>query len=281
MATPSSRTQTEYSPVDNTESPASSRLISLTRVPAASSGGHVDLPAATIAEAIRAAVARSTPAESLQAVIAMAVQTGPCDGASITMRGAGKTVDTVASSDGKVEQADLLQYELGEGPGLEAVWTDGVFIVPDLVADGRWPHWSPRAAELGIGASLAVHLFTDAALGSLNLYSLAPRGFSESDIENAKVIAAQASVVLAYARTQQNLWHAIDTRNLIGQAQGILMQRYGLTAPKAFAVLRRYSQHHNIKLTVLAEQLTTTGQLPHLDNSPHPGNLPISEWGSG
>ena len=277
MATPNSRTPSDFPPIDNWEGPARSRLASLTRIPASSSGGHVDLPAATIAEAIRTAVARSTPAEALQGVIAMAVQTGPCDAASITMRGAGKTVDTVASSDAKVEQADLLQYELGEGPSLDAVWTNGVFIVPNLVADGRWPHWAPQAAELGIGASLAVHLFTDAALGSLNLYSLAPRGFTESDIENAKVIAAQASVVLAYARTQQNLWQAIDVRNLIGQAQGILMQRYGLTAPKAFAVLRRYSQHHNIKLTVLAEQLTTTGQLPHLDNSPHPGNLPIDE----
>lgn len=274
MSNPNSRAPTEHSLTTDAECRARSRLASLTRVPAASNGGHVDLPAATIAEAIRAAVARSSPAESLQAVIAMAVQTGPCDAASLTMR-AGKSVETVASSDAKVEQADLLQYELGEGPSLDAVWTDGVFIVPDLISDGRWPRWAPRAAEMGIGASLAVHLFTDAALGSLNLYSLSPREFTESDIENAKVIAAQGSVVLAFARTQQNLWRAIDSRNLIGQAQGILMQRYGLTAPKAFAVLRRYSQQHNVKLTMLAEQLATTGQLPHLDDAPHPGTRPV------
>ena len=99
--------------------------------------------------------------------------------------------------------------------------------------------------------------------------------FTDTDIENARVIAAQASVVVAYGRAQENLWRAIDARNLIGQAQGMLMQRYGLTGEKAFAVLRRYSQHHHIKLTVLAEQLTTTGQLPDLDADSHSDNLQI------
>ena len=71
--------------------------------------------------------------------------------------------------------------------------------------------------------------------------------------------------MLAYAITTQTFGGWWDARNLIGQAKGMLMARYGLTAPKAFAVLRRYSQHHNIKLTVLAEQLTNIGQLPDLD----------------
>ena len=66
---------------------------------------------------------------------------------------------------------------------------------------------------------MSVHLFTDTALGSLNLYSLHPRDFGHADLEAARVIGAHASVVLAYARTEQNLWQAIDTRNLIGQAQ--------------------------------------------------------------
>ncbi|MET0865569.1 MAG: GAF and ANTAR domain-containing protein [Nakamurella sp.] len=247
----------------------------LTRRPAASSGGPVDLPVALVAEGVRAAVARSTPTESMQAVLDMAVQTGPCDAASITFIGAGKSIETIAASDDRVRKADELQYATGGGPCLDAVWTDGVFIVPDLLKDGRWPEWAPRAADLGIGASISVHLFTNAALGSLNLYSLAPRTFTDTDVENARVIAAQASVVVAYGRAQENLWRAIDARNLIGQAQGMLMQRYGLTAEKAFAVLRRYSQHHNIKLTVLAEQLTTTGQLPDLDADSHSDSLRI------
>jgi len=248
---------------------------SMTRRPAASGGGPVDLPVSLVAEGVRAAVARSTPTESMQAVLDMAVQTGPCDAATITFLSAGKTIETIAASDDRVRKADELQYATGEGPCLDAVWTDGVFVVPNLLADGRWPDWATRAAELGIASSISVHLFTNAALGSLNMYSLAPREFTDTDIENARVIAAQASVVVAYGRAQENLWRAIDARNLIGQAQGMLMQRYGLTGEKAFAVLRRYSQHHNIKLTVLAEQLTTTGQLPDLDAQSHSDNVRI------
>lgn len=86
--------------------------------------------------------------------------------------------------------------------------------------------------------------------------------YDHGDLETARVIAAHASVVLAYARTEQNLWQAVDARDLIGQAEGILMARYHLTAPAAFAVLRRHSQQHNIKIAVLAKQLTTTVHLP-------------------
>ena len=202
-------------------------LRSLLRIPAAASPtGPVDLPAAVLVEAARAAAAQAAPGEALRAVIEMAVQIGPCEAASITMLGPGKTVDTVAASDDRIEKADQLQYELGEGPCLDAIWTDGVFLIPDLTAEGRWPDWAARTTELGIGASLSVHLFTDSTLGSLNLYSLAPRVFTDTDIENARVIAAQASVILAYTRTQQDLWRTIDSRNLIGQAQGCKWSNY-------------------------------------------------------
>jgi GAF domain-containing protein len=234
----------------------------------ARSGVGTGLPAGTFAEAARAAAARRTPAEALSAVITLAEKVGPCEAASITMR-SGAEVESVAYSTDLILKADTLQYELGEGPCLDAVWTDGVNIIPDLMADGRWPRWAPQAAALGMGSSLSVHLFTDTALGSLNLYSLHAREYTATDVETAKVIAAHASVVLAYTRTEQNLWHAIDTRNVIGQAQGMLMQ-YGITPDKAFAVLKRYSQTQNTKLAVLAEHLTRTGELPDIDPENHP-----------
>jgi GAF domain-containing protein len=175
-------------------------------------------------------------------------------------------MSTVAASDQRVREADRLQYEFAEGPCRDALRADGIFLVPDVATDRRWPRWAPEAKRLGIGASMSVHLYADTQLGSLNLYSLAPRTFSAVDVENARVIAAQASVVVAYTRTVENLRRTIESRNLIGQAQGMLMQRYGLTAERAFAVLRRHSQTHNIKLARLAEQLTTTGLLPGLDD---------------
>jgi len=229
----------------------------------ARSGTGNGLPAGVYAEAVRTAITRKSPADALAAVLDMAVTSGPGEQASITMR-TGRAVESIAYSSDLILQADQLQYELNEGPCLDAVWTDGVFVIPDLRADGRWPRWAPAAAGLGVGSSVSVHLFTDTALGSLNLYSLHPRDYDHADLEAAKVIGAHASVVLAYARTEQNLWQAIDTRNLIGQAQGILMQQYGITADRAFNVLRRYSQHHNLKLAAVAEHLTTTRTLPHL-----------------
>ena len=230
----------------------------------ARSGIGTGLPAGVYAEAVREAAARKTPAEALASVIEMAVSSGPCEAASITMR-TGQGVESVAYSSELILQADRLQYELGEGPCLDAVWTDRVFVVPNLIADGRWPRWAPAAVDLGVGSSVSVHLFTDTSLGSLNLYSLHPRDYQHADLEAAKVIGAHASVVVAFARHEQDLWHAIDTRNLIGQAQGILMQKYGLTAERAFGVLRRYSQQHNMKLAAVAQQLTTTRALPGWD----------------
>jgi hypothetical protein len=164
---------------------------------AAYGGGPVDLPTGEVAEAVRAAVTQRSPDESLQTVIEMAVECGPCDAASITMLGPGGVPETIAYSDDRVLKSDQLQYQLGEGPCLDAVWTNGMFVIPDVPADGRWPRWAPQAAGFGIGASLAVHLFTDAALGAINLHSRDPREFDDVDVENARVIAAHASVVVA------------------------------------------------------------------------------------
>ena len=119
---------------------------------ARSGPGH-GLPAGVYAEAVRTAITRKSPAEALAAVIDMAVTSGPGDQASITMR-TGRAVDSVAYSSDLILQADQLQYDLSEGPCLDAVWTDGVFVVPDLLADGRWPRWAPAAASLGVGSSI-------------------------------------------------------------------------------------------------------------------------------
>jgi GAF domain-containing protein len=227
-------------------------------------GGPVQMPAGRVAEALRTALTRSSPEAAVQEVIDMAVQSGPCDAASITVLGEGQELATVAWSDDQTLKADQLQYQFGQGPCVDAVWTDGVFVVPDLLQDGRWPRWASAAAGLGMGAVLSVHLFTDHTLGSINLYASGPRGYDHADVEAARVIAAHASVVLAHTRTERNLWRAIDTRNIIGQAQGILMERYRLTAAAAFQVLRRCSQQRNVKLVVLAQQLASTGQLPDL-----------------
>jgi hypothetical protein len=109
---------------------------------------------------------------------------------------------------------------------------------------------------------LGIRLHTTATtIGSLNLYDTRPDHFTEEDRDVAHIFARHAAVALSSARETANLCKAIDARRLIGQAQGILMERFDMDADQAFAVLRRYSQDHNVKLHVVAERLISTRTL--------------------
>lgn len=215
------------------------------------------------AEGWRGVAARADLQQALQAVVDLAVSSSTAPRASVTLVKDHYSLETAARSDDLVGQADLLQYEMDEGPCLAAAEDGGVWLIPDTATDQRFPHWSPAVAELGLRSVLSVHLFTQRqVLGALNLYYTAPQQFGSEDVEVAKVVAAHASVALARLRGQMDLWRAIDSRHLVGQAQGILIERFGLNSEKAFEVLRRYSQQHNLKLRDIAATLIETGMLP-------------------
>ena len=168
-----------------------------------------------------------------------------------------------------MQQADDLQYAYDEGPCLRAAEQGGAYLIVDTGTDPRWPKWGPAVAKLGLRSVLSIHLFTDRrVLGALNLYYETKDDFSEDEIEVAKVVAAHASVALAKIRSERDLWRAIDSRHLIGQAQGVLMERFKISPEKSFSVLRRYSQQHNIKLHEVAGTLVRTGKLPGDDRRP-------------
>ncbi len=99
-------------------------------------------------------------------------------------------------------------------------------------------------------------------IGSLNLYDSRPHHFSEADMQVAHVLARHAAIAMSRVQESEHLWRAIDSRKLIGQAQGILMQRYDLDGDRAFEVLRRYSQTHNVKLRDVAQLVVDHRQLP-------------------
>ena len=228
------------------------------------------LTALAFAERARQIAKRSSPAQTIEQIIALALECVDCDYASVTVVNADGTVETVASSDQIVDRADALQYELDEGPCLTAAEQDGLWAVAETGTDPRWPNWGPRAAELGLHSILSVHLFTDRTmLGALNLYAKKSHQYSDDDIESAQIVAAHASVGLAHARSEQNLWRAVDARHIIGQAQGILMERFSLGAEQAFSVLKRFSQEHNLKLRDVAVHLITHGDLPVPDGRDH------------
>ena len=96
----------------------------------------------------------------------------------------------------------------------------------------------------------------------LELFNSEPFAFDDDDIAVAHILARHASVAVGTARQEETLWQAIDARKLIGQAQGILMERFGLDGDRAFAVLQRYSQDNNVKLREVARRLVDTGLLP-------------------
>ena len=247
------------------------------RSPAAESGTGVGSPASTAvegfsalaaAEVVRAAASAPSAEAAQRAVIEMALRCGPWDAVSISVLGPGGTMHPGTSSGERAAEADRLQFEVGEGPCVDVVRPDAdgarterMVVAVDLCTEHRWPRWGPAATVLGVRAAVVLRLFTDHTLGSISLYARHP-GVDSGALRDAQTAAALASVVLARVCTERDLLRAVNSRGLIGQAQGMLMQRYGLTAESAFAVLRRCSQQHNTKLVVLAEQLTTTGKLP-------------------
>ena len=225
-----------------------------------------DAPAmseSALAEAARQVADNPEVSKALQSVVDLAMTSCNCTGASVTLVRADGGAETTATSDALVEQADDLQYAFDEGPCLRAAEQGGAYLITNTAADPRWPKWGPAVAELGLNSVLSIHLFTDhRVLGALNLYYESIVDFSEDEVEVAKVVAAHASVALAKLRSERDLWRAIDSRHLIGQAQGILMERFKLGPEKSFSVLRRYSQQHNMKLHEVAGSLVKTGRLP-------------------
>jgi GAF domain-containing protein len=153
---------------------------------------------------------------------------------------------------------------LREGPCLDAIWDQQVVRVDDMRSKLRWPRFAAEAAALGVGvgSSLSFQLMAEAdSLGSLNLYARTPRAFTEESIAVGLALAAHAAVAITGAQREANLRTAIDNRDLIGQAKGILMERHGVTADQASAVLLRASQETHRKVVDIALELSGMGAI--------------------
>lgn len=178
--------------------------------------------------------------------------------------------ESIAVTDDKVVEADHAQYSLGEGPCLDASSDLRSLASGSLSLDPRWPRWGPLAARLGFSSVLSAEIHSRGTrVGALNLYSAAPDGFSAEDVELARVLAAQSAVVLVTLSNEEKLHVALETRTLIGQAQGMLMERYGIDAPQAFSVLRRFSQDSNVKLRDVAAGLVESRKVPESTSALH------------
>jgi GAF domain-containing protein len=202
--------------------------------------------------------------ETIDQVAHFALSAVDCDYADVLFLHRRERVESMASTDPVAETAGQLQITHHEGPALMLAGSAETFIaIRDTKADERWPTWSAEVAKLGIRSVLTIRLATlKNTIGVISLYGKRPECFDHDDIAVAHVLAQHAAVALAAARQESTLWQAIDARKTIGQAQGILMERFDLTADQAFGVLRRYSQAHNIKLSKVAGLLSSTRKLP-------------------
>ena len=190
-------------------------------------------------------------ANTLESVVAIATDLVPaCDEAGVTLVRRKGSITTPAATGEVARAGDALQVVLNEGPCLDALWGQEVVSSSNLAADPRWPQWGPQIArDFAVGSMLCVRLFTDEdTLGALNLYSLREDAFDEMARIEALALAAHVAVALAAAQEIGQLRVAIESRTVIGQAEGILMERFGLSAGQAFTALVRASSVTNRKL---------------------------------
>jgi GAF domain-containing protein len=199
----------------------------------------------------------------LRTVVEASLRTvpGAQEGSVTLVLGRRKVLSQAASSPLPV-RIDALQEEIGEGPCLESAWEQHTVLVPDLATEPRWPRFSARASELGVRSMLAFQLYVDGDnLGALNLYSEQADAFDDRSVVVGELFAAHAAVAYSAAQRESALERALVSRELVGQAQGILMERSRLTAEQAFAELQRASQRRNVKLAEVARRLVETGDL--------------------
>jgi len=218
-------------------------------------------------------VARTLEAEDdldamLDELVASAVRMVPgADGGSISMATRRQHVTSEHPSGELAARLDAIQSEVGEGPCLEAVFEEQTVRVPDLRHEQRWPRFARRALEAGAGGMLSIQLYVEGDnLGALNLYSLHPGAFDDESEQIGLLFASHAAVAFASAQKKDNFASALAGRDLIGQAKGILMERYDVDGDQAFRVLVRVSQSRHRKLRDVATELITSRKLNELQS---------------
>ena len=199
----------------------------------------------------------------LQCAVELAtVHVDGCDGGSVMLVRKGGRISMPASTSPTATAIDRAQFEADEGPCLESLREHHTVVIDDLRTEQRWPRYRAAALEAGALSTLSVRLFLrEDTMGALNLYSTSPAAFGPVAIVVSQVLASHAAVALKAAITEAGLTAALETRDVIGQAKGVLMGARGITAEAAFEQLREVSQRQNRPLRELAGEVSLTGEL--------------------
>jgi GAF domain-containing protein len=227
-------------------------------------GAAVEVPLAGLAAVTAALVGsldlyRPTVDETVLAIAQAAV--GAVPGAEhcgvLLLRDDGSAVRRAATGAVPVAIGTLID-ETGEGPCLLAAHARTTVRVEDTATETRWPSYIDGARRLGVGSVLCLPLTVDGHhFGSMSLYADRSHVFSEEAAALGAMFAAHAAAAMSRANQERQLRAALDTRDVIGQAKGVLMERHDLNADEAFGVLVSLSQQTNTKLRVVAENLLT------------------------
>ncbi|TDT63169.1 GAF and ANTAR domain-containing protein [Frigoribacterium sp. PhB116] len=189
-----------------------------------------------------------------------------CDEVAVRLHVGGSAAPRAAATSSRGERLDGLRDEHGSAAADETVPDEigGVVLVDDTAHDPSWPAWAAALAAEGVGSVLTVPLAArGSSLGLLSLYAAEAGSLRRwADDDSLELLVRQVAVALVDLRAAEDLETVREARTLVGQAQGILMERHDLDADQAFAVLRRYSQQGNVKLRDVAAQLVRTRRLP-------------------
>jgi GAF domain-containing protein len=213
--------------------------------------------AAAITDAARTLHRGRSLEETLDVIVSAALRSVPgFDHVGVSIVHKDGRVETKAATDQFVWENDSLQYELGEGPCVSTLRGEPVVVVEHARHEQRWPSYIPRAVQAGLQAQLALRLYVDdETLGGLNLYSTGSDTIAPDAVSLAELFAAHAAIALGRARDLDHLNTALSTRKLIGQAIGLLMERYKVDSEAAFQFLVRASSTSNIKLRDIAAEM--------------------------
>lgn len=215
--------------------------------------------AAALAEAAQHINTPGSLDDTLDAIVRSARDTVPgFDHVGISLVHKSGEIETRAGTGRLVWEVDELQYSLHAGPCYDAITNGGVTVMEDLESESRWPTYLDGVRPLGLRAQMGLQLGNDdETLGGLNFYSLSP-GIDPDAVELAELFAKHAEIALGRARFEHQLRESVSSRQMIGTAVGILMERYRISEDRAFNFLVRTSTTSNIKLRSIAAELVTT-----------------------
>ncbi len=222
--------------------------------------GEFDV-AKALARAARSMAVRGNPDDTLDAIVTAARAAVPgFDEVSVTVVAGDGAVTTMASTSDLVRELDSLQYKLGEGPCLRAVSEHAPVLVQRLQQESRWPRYAPRASEAGIRSQMAVPLAADEeVLGSLNFFSTVRDTKHPEAFHRASLFATHAALALGHARRLEAVHASAQTHRLVGQAIGMMVERFEIDDERAFYYLVRVASAGGLELRQVAREIADQG----------------------